>query len=103
MISIVALVILFAAVVVAFGRLVRGPELADRAVAFDVFSSALLVMMIVIGLSEGVSYAFEIFMTLAFLSFLGTLALAALIDRTGRLQGLEVETPDEDPREAPRA
>jgi multicomponent Na+:H+ antiporter subunit F len=87
----VALVLLFGAIVVAFGRLVRGPELADRAVAFDVIGSALLLLMIVLGLSQDLAYAFEIFLTLAFLSFTGTLALAALIERTGRLQGLEAD------------
>lgn len=100
--SVLCLVFLFGAVVVAFARLVRGPELADRAVALDVIASALLLMMIVIGLSEGVAYAFEIFLTFAFLTFLGTLALAALIDRTGRLQGLENDETEDDPREAPR-
>ncbi|MBX3019480.1 MAG: hypothetical protein KF767_16455 [Bdellovibrionaceae bacterium] len=99
---VLCLVILFAAVVVAFARLMRGPELADRAVALDMIASALLLMMIVIGLSERVAYAFEIFLTFAFMTFLGTLALAALIDRTGRLQGLENNESVDDPREAPR-
>lgn len=99
---VLCLVILFASVVVAYARLLRGPELADRAVAIDVIAAALLLMMIVIGLSEGVAYAFEIFLAFSFLTFLGTLALAALIDRTGRLQGLENDETPDDPREAPR-
>lgn len=89
MISGVCLTLLFLAVAVAFVRLVKGPQLVDRSVAFDVIASALILMLIILGMTHSVPHAFMIFLTLSFLIFLGTLALAALIERTGRLQGLE--------------
>jgi len=102
-IGFLCLIVLFAAMTIAFGRLLRGPELADRSLAFDVIASALVVSVIVLGLNESVPHAFVIFLTVAFLAFLGALALAVLIERTGSLMGLEqVEAgPEKDTTEAP--
>ena len=57
-------------------RIVRGPSVAERALAFDVMSAVCIGFFILFARKFQVSWALDGVMLLGFLSFLGTLAVA---------------------------
>lgn len=79
--TLVALPLLVLGVVLAFIRLLRGPSLPDRVIALDILS--------VLGIGITVAYAIasdqpvfiDVASVLALVSFLGTVAFAAYVER----------------------
>lgn len=63
-------------------RLLRGPSLADRVVGLDMVSMLLVVFLVLFRLVSGVNAYMYVAITLALVSFLGTVALAHYIDRS---------------------
>lgn len=71
------------AVVLAFVRLARGPTLPDRVVAFDLLG-VLSVGIIALGsIAMEQAFLLDVAIVLALVAFLGTVALARYLERSG--------------------
>jgi multicomponent Na+:H+ antiporter subunit F len=65
----------------AFGRLVRGPSLPDRVVAADVLATMMIGALVVAAITTSQSFLLDIALAIALVVFLGTIALAMAIER----------------------
>ncbi len=72
------------ALVFATIRLLRGPTLADRVVALDLISILLVAMLALFALASDVATYMDAALVLALVAFLGTVALARFMLRSGR-------------------
>jgi multicomponent Na+:H+ antiporter subunit F len=76
--------LLYAALALAFVRLARGPSLPDRVVALDLLAS----LAVALGAVYAIRFGSDVFLgpslVLALLSFLGTVAVARFLERSGR-------------------
>lgn len=76
---------MYAAVILAFLiflaiiRLAKGPEISDRAVAFDTINTLTVALMIMLGVAFKEMFFVEIAIVYAVLSFVGTLFIARYI------------------------
>lgn len=68
-------------VALAFVRLVRGPDLPDRVVALDVISILGIGLIVTYALGTGQPVFADVAGVLALVSFLGTVAFAAYVER----------------------
>ena len=68
-------------------RLLRGPTLADRVVALDLISILLVAILALFALASGVATYMDAAVVLALVAFLGTVALARFMLRSGRSYG----------------
>jgi multicomponent Na+:H+ antiporter subunit F len=84
-----ASVMLAVAVVLAFLRLLRGPSLPDRVVAFDLMTTLAVGIMAVYTVSTGETVFLDVAIVLALISFLGTVAFARYLEQRGRKKGGE--------------
>lgn len=78
-----SITILAAAIVAAFVRLARGPSLADRVVALDAIAATIVAASVVFAIRTGLAVFIDVALTIALVTFLGTLALAAAIEEGG--------------------
>jgi multicomponent Na+:H+ antiporter subunit F len=83
----IASVMLAVSVVLAFVRVLRGPSLPDRVVAFDLMTSVAVGIMTVFTLSTGETVYLDVAIVLALISFLGTVAFARYLEQRGRKGG----------------
>ncbi len=65
-------------------RIVRGPTLADRAVALDLLTILAVAFVAAIAVGTGQSVLLDIAFVVALVSFLGTVAFARYLERRGR-------------------
>ena len=72
-------------------RIVRGPTLADRALAADTISTQLIGLVILLTVRAGSPYLVDGMLVLALLSFAGTIAAAQFIARPHVQRDLEAE------------
>lgn len=79
----VAFVLLSAALVLTTVRLVKGPSLADRVVATDLFLTYLVMGSAVLSAREGRGAYLEVMLVVAVVGFLGTSMVARFIERRG--------------------
>ncbi len=77
--------LLAGAMVLAFVRLVRGPTLADRIVAFDLIAAASAGIIVVTAIVTGQSVFLDVASIWAVIAFLSVLAFAHYIERRGSL------------------
>lgn len=77
----VILAVLAAALVVAFVRLVRGPNLPDRVVALDLISVIVMGFICVYAVRFNQPTFLDVAVILALLTFLGTVAFAYYLER----------------------
>ncbi len=77
----VILPILLLSVVIAFVRLVKGPELPDRVVSLDLMSSIGITIIAAFAIATGERALIDVAIILALISFLGTVAFAYYIER----------------------
>ncbi|MBI4927210.1 MAG: pesticidal protein Cry22Aa [Anaerolineae bacterium] len=75
------LVMLSAAFVLAFIRLVRGPRLPDRVIALDLLTIVVMGFIIVYAVRSGQAAFLDVAIILALISFVGTAAFAYYIER----------------------
>ena len=80
----IASVMLALAVVLAFIRVLRGPSLPDRVVAFDLMTTLAVGIMAVYTISTGETVYLDVAIVLALISFLGTVAFARYLEQRGR-------------------
>ena len=79
-----ASVMLALSVVLAFIRLLRGPSLPDRVVAFDLMTSVAVGIMALYSIATGETVFLDVAIVLALISFLGTVAFARYLEQRGR-------------------
>ena len=77
----VVLPMLSLALVLIFVRLVRGPSLPDRVLALDLMTALGIGVIAVYSIATGRSAFLDVAITMALLSFLGTVAFAIYIER----------------------
>ncbi len=65
-------------------RLLKGPTLADRVVALDLISILLVAMLALFALASTIATYMDAAVVLALVAFLGTVALARFMLRSGR-------------------
>jgi multicomponent Na+:H+ antiporter subunit F len=65
----------------ALGRLVKGPSLPDRVVAADVLATMMIGALVVAAITTSQSLLLDIALAIALVVFLGTVALAMAIER----------------------
>jgi multicomponent Na+:H+ antiporter subunit F len=76
-----ALVTLAIALLIAFGRLVKGPTLPDRVVAMDLLGVLVVGIIVVLAATTGVRVALDAAIVVALIGFLGTVAYATYVER----------------------
>lgn len=72
----VGIVILVACLVLIIIRFIKGPSLADRVVALDVFSATLLAILAIYSMLSGVRTYLDVAIVLSLVTFTGTMAFA---------------------------
>ncbi|ABV92478.1 multiple resistance and pH regulation protein F [Dinoroseobacter shibae DFL 12 = DSM 16493] len=77
-------VMVVAALVLSTIRLLRGPTLPDRVVALDLISILLVALLTLFAISSQVDAYLDAAIVLALVAFLGTVALARFVLRSGR-------------------
>lgn len=75
------LVMLGAALLVAFVRLVKGPTLPDRIVAMDLFGVLVVGVIVVLAGWSRVRATLDAAIVIALIGFLGTIAYATYVER----------------------
>jgi multicomponent Na+:H+ antiporter subunit F len=75
------LIVLHLALLLAFVRIVRGPSLPDRVVALDLSGSLVVGIIAVYAIRSGQPVFLDVAITLALISFLGTVAFARYLER----------------------
>lgn len=79
-----ALVMVGVAIFIGFIRLARGPSLADRVVALDMMTTAVIVVCGLYAVRTQAEAFLDIAVALALVSFLSVVALARYAERLGR-------------------
>ena len=85
----ISFVLVMAAVVLAFLRLLKGPSLPDRVVALDTMTVLIVAFCGLFALDSGSTAFLDVAVVLALIGFLATVALARFIER--RVQRAEAE------------
>ena len=80
----ISFVMLIAAMVLVFVRLVRGPTLPDRVVALDLFALITTGFMLVYAIDTEQQVLLDVAIVMALIAFLGTVAFAQYIERRAR-------------------
>lgn len=78
----IAMPLLSGAMLLAFIRLVRGPNLPDRVVALDFMTMLGIAIIAVYAIATDVPLMLDVALVLALISFLGTVAFAYYIERS---------------------
>jgi multicomponent K+:H+ antiporter subunit F len=92
-------VVVFAGMLLCVARLLKGPHLADRALAADTLATHLMALLILFTMRSGTLLLFDGVLVLALLGFLTTVAFAQHILRARMRQARENETAAKPPRE----
>jgi multicomponent Na+:H+ antiporter subunit F len=79
-----ASIMLTLAVVLSFLRLLRGPSLPDRVVAFDLMTSVAVGIMTLYSIATEETVFLDVAIVLALISFLGTVAFARYLEQRGK-------------------
>ena len=83
-VSRLALALLIFSMVLAFIRLVRGPQAADRVVALDLISVLIVAFLAAYAMYAGDTSFLDVTIAYALVAFLGTVALARFLLRSRR-------------------
>ena len=75
--------LLFGAMALAFVRLVRGPTLADRIVAFDLIAASVAGIIVVTGIVQRRPVLIDVTTIWAMIAFLSVIGFAYFIERRG--------------------
>ena len=79
----VALAMLLISMLMVLIRMWRGPSMADRVVALDLFSVLVVAVLVVLAILRQESAALDVAIAYALVAFLGTVALARFRMRSG--------------------
>jgi len=78
-----AMFFLLAGMVLALWRLIKGPSAADRVIAMDLLSLLVVGFLVALSLHTGESTYLDVAIAYACIAFLGTIALARFVQRSG--------------------
>lgn len=78
-----ALLMLAIAFVLTLVRVLRGPSVADRAIAADVALSSVIAAIALLALRQGADQLLDVTLVATLLGFLATVALSLLVGRSG--------------------
>lgn len=78
-----ALLAVAGAFLMALVRVLRGPTIADRAVAADVALYGVIAAIALFGVRQGVDQLLDVTLVATLLGFLATVALSLLVGRSG--------------------
>ncbi len=81
--ALIAALILTAAFLLAFVRLLRGPSIPDRVVALDLIAVLVVAAVGAQSIAADQPMLFDAALVLALLAFLGTVAFARYVERSG--------------------
>lgn len=79
--TIIALPVLVTGVILVFVRLLRGPSLPDRVIALDILSVLGIGIIVAFSIATDQPVFVDVASVLALVSFLGTVAFAAYVER----------------------
>lgn len=85
----ISLTLLTLAILMAFVRLVMGPDPADRIVALDLVSVLMVAYLAALSVYTGERSFLDVAIAYALIAFLGTVALARFRERLARLENQE--------------
>jgi multicomponent Na+:H+ antiporter subunit F len=80
----ITLVMLAAAALLAFVRVVRGPTLPDRVVAIDLIGVLVVGLVVVSAAATGEDSFLDVAVVIALISFVGTVAYARYVEKEDR-------------------
>ena len=83
MILIGVLIVIFGACIICAVRAVLGPTAPDRVVAMDAIVALMTTSLVLLGVYYNASIYLDVALVYAFLSFLGTLAIAKYLEGRG--------------------
>ncbi len=86
MASRLALALLIVSMALAFIRLIRGPQAADRVVALDLISVLIVAFLAAYAVHAGDTSFLDVAIAYALVAFLGTVALARFLMRSHRTE-----------------
>jgi multisubunit Na+/H+ antiporter MnhF subunit len=76
-----ALLVVACAVLLCLYRMVMGPSVPDRVVAFDAFSTNLASMVVLLVIRDDLVHLIDVVLVLTILGFIGTMAVAKYLKR----------------------
>ncbi len=82
--ALIAMGFIIAALVLAFGRLVGGPTTLDRVVALDLIGLLAMGFILAFTILSGRDVFLDVAVIMALIIFLGTVAFARYLERSGR-------------------
>lgn len=82
-----AMFLLLAGMALALWRLIRGPSAADRVIAMDLLSLLVVAFLVALSLHTEESSYLDVAIAYACIAFLGTIALARFVQRSGSERG----------------
>ena len=85
-------VLLLAGMLLAFIRLIKGPDAADRIVAIDLISVLIVGLLAVLAIDADETSFLDVAIAYALVAFLGTVALARFRMRSGEKSGDDAQT-----------
>lgn len=86
----IAQVLLFLGIALAFVRLTQGPTLPDRVVALDLISIQMVAFMALFTVISGKAVFLDVAAALALVAFLATVAFARFVERRNKVHDEEV-------------
>lgn len=92
----ITLVLLTLAILVAFIRLVMGPDQADRIVALDLISVLIVAYLAALSIYTGQKSYLDVAIAYALIAFLGTVALARFRERLAKERGGREDVDEEE-------
>ncbi len=90
-------VLLLTGMVLAFVRLVKGPDAADRIVALDLISVLIVALLAVLAIHADETSFLDVSIAYALVAFLGTVALARFRMRVGERRSRDGHNAGRDP------
>jgi multicomponent Na+:H+ antiporter subunit F len=92
----ITLVLLTLAILIAFIRLVMGPDQADRIVALDLISVLIVAYLAALSIHTGQKTYLDVAIAYALIAFLGTVALARFRERLAKERGGREDVDEEE-------
>ena len=92
----ITLVLLTLAILIAFIRLVMGPDQADRIVALDLISVLIVAYLAALSIYTGQKSYLDVAIAYALIAFLGTAALARFRERLAKERGGREDVDEEE-------
>jgi len=82
--------VLLISIIVAFARLIKGPDAADRIVALDLISMLIVAFLAAESIYAGETSFLDVAIAYALIAFLGTVALARFLMRSAQKRSTNI-------------